>query len=294
LVVPAHNEAGVIGRLLGQLVASARPHELDVLVVTNGCTDATAEVAASFGPAVRVLSVPTASKRDALDIGNRMARGFPRIYVDADVELRTEDVRALAEALRRPGVLAAAPELVLAVGGSSWPVRWYYDVWARLPEVRRGLFGRGVIAVSEAGYTRLKQLPPVLAEDLAASLAFSPTERIVAAAARVVVHPPLTLADLLRVRVRAAVGVAQVERTERAPPSTARTRPQDLLSIVRSSPRIAPQVTVFLAITILARLRARRAVRQGDFSTWLRDESSRRQPESRAAGSEPTAVNNCQ
>jgi hypothetical protein len=223
-----------------------------------------------------------------------MARGFPRIYVDADVELRTEDVRALAEVLRRPGVLAAAPELVLAVAGSSWPVRWYYEVWTRLPEVQQGLFGRGVVAVSEAGYARLERLPSVLAEDLAASLAFSPAERIVAAGARVVVHPPLTLADLLRVRARAAVGVSQVERTEGAPPSTARTRPQDLLSIVRSRPRLTPRVTVFLAITILARFRARRAVRRGDFSTWLRDESSRRQPESRAADREHAAVNNRQ
>jgi N-acetylglucosaminyldiphosphoundecaprenol N-acetyl-beta-D-mannosaminyltransferase len=285
VVVPAHNEAHVIGRLLGQLVASAHPDEVDVVVIANGCTDATAEVAASFGPAVRVLSIPTASKRDALAVGNRTARGFPRIYVDADVELRIEDVRALAEALRRPAALAAAPELVLALASSSWPIRWYYDVWTRLPEVRRGLFGRGVVAVSEAGYARLKNLPPVLADDLAASLAFSPDERVVAAGARALVHPPRTLPDLLRVRARAAIGVAQVERTEGAPTSTARTRPEDLLVILRNRPRMAPRIALFLAVTILARLRASRAVRHGDYSTWLRDESSRRQPEIRTASS---------
>jgi hypothetical protein len=276
-VVPAHNEADVIGRLLHLLVAAARPDELEILVVANGCTDATADIAASFGPAVRVLSVPTSSKRAALALGNRMARLFPRIYVDADVELRTEDVRALAGALRRPGVLAAAPELTLALHGSSWPVRWYYDVWTQLPEVRRGLFGRGVVAVSEAGYSRIRELPPVLAEDLAASLAFSPAERVIVPGAQVIVHPPRTLADLIRVRVRAAVGVAQVEQTEGAPPSTARTRPRELLAIVRNKPSMAPRAALFLTITILARIRASRAVRSGDFSTWLRDESSRRQ-----------------
>jgi glycosyltransferase involved in cell wall biosynthesis len=277
VVVPAHNEADVIGRLLGQLVATALPGELEILVVANGCTDATADVAASFEPAVRVLSVPAASKRDALAAGNHIARLFPRIYVDADVELRTEDVRALAGALRRPGVLAAAPELALALEDSSWPVRWYYDVWTQLPEVRRGLFGRGIVAVSEAGYARIRELPSVLAEDLAASLAFSPAERVIVTGASVIVHPPRTLADLLRVRVRAAVGVAQVERTDGSPPSTARTRPQDLLAIVRNKPSMAPRVALFLTITILARIRASRAVRTGDFSTWLRDESSRRQ-----------------
>jgi hypothetical protein len=32
---------------------------------------------------------------------------------------------------------------------------------------------------------------------------------------------------------------------------------------------------VFLAVTIVARQRARRPIRRGDFSTWLRDDSSR-------------------
>ena len=231
IVVPAHNEAHVIGRLLEQLASSAGSDELEVLVVANGCTDDTAQVAASFGPVVRVMSIPTASKREALAVGNREARGFPRIYVDADVELRTDDVRALAKALQRPGPLAAAPELLLDLAGSSWPIRWYFDVWTRLPEVRQGLFGRGVVAISEAGYARIATLPPVFADDLAASLAFSPSERVIAAGAQVVVHPPRTLADLVRVRTRVATGVTQVERTEGAPASTARTRPTDLLAI---------------------------------------------------------------
>jgi hypothetical protein len=278
IVVPAHNEADVIGRLLGQLVGSARSDKLEIVVVANGCTDNTAEVAASFEPAVRVLSIPAASKREALEVGNRAVKGFPRIYVDADVELRTEDVLALAETVRRPGVLAATPELVLAMDGRPWPVRWYYDVWTRLPEVQRGLFGRGVVAVSESGYTRIANLPPVLADDLAASLAFDPAERTVAANARVIVHPPRTLADLVRVRIRAATGVAQVERTEGAPGSTARTRPRDLLGMLRDRPRMAPQITLFLTIAMLARFRAHRAISHEDYSTWLRDESSRHSP----------------
>ena len=76
----------MIGRLLGPLV-SLGPDGLDVIVVANGCTDDTAKVAASFGPAVRVLSIPVASKREALVAGDRAARSFPRVYVDADVEL---------------------------------------------------------------------------------------------------------------------------------------------------------------------------------------------------------------
>jgi glycosyltransferase involved in cell wall biosynthesis len=113
VVVPAHNEGQVIGRLLSQLVPAAPTGELDVIVVANGCTDNTVEVAASFGPCVRVISIPVASKYEALFAADRTSTDFPRVYVDADVELRTEDVRALAAALRMPAVLAAAPERIL-------------------------------------------------------------------------------------------------------------------------------------------------------------------------------------
>lgn len=276
VIVPAHNEARVIGRLLRQLTSDARPGELDIIVVPNGCTDDTAEVAAAFGAPVRVVSIAAASKREALLAGDRAARGFPRLYVDADVETGTADVRAIGDALRdRPGILAAAPGRQLGLDGCPFLVRWYYDVWARLPQIREGLFGRGVIGVSEAGHERIASLPPVLADDLAASLSFGPAERAVVPGARAVVHVPRTLRDLVRRRVRAAQGVAQIERTDQAPESTARTRPADLAAIARDDPRLAPKVALFLAVAVIARFRARRTVARGDYSTWLRDESSR-------------------
>ncbi len=274
-MIPAHNESQVIGRLLRQLGPAVTAGELNVLVVANGCTDDTADVAASYGPGVQVMSVPVASKHAALSAAYDSVADFPRIYVDADVELRAGDVRALAAALRLPGVFAAAPERTLATTGSSWPVRWYYDVWARLPEVRSGLWGRGVIAVDERGQERLAALPPLLGDDLAAALTFAPHEQTIVTDARVVQHIPRTVTDLLRRRVRAATGVAQIERTEQAPASTARTSIGDLAAIVRAEPAMTPRVALFLLVAVIARLRARRAVARGDYSTWLRDESSR-------------------
>ena len=48
----------------------------------------------------------------------------------------------------------------------------------------------------------LSELPPLLADDLAASLAFGPAERAVVAGARVLVHAPRTVNDLIRRRIR--------------------------------------------------------------------------------------------
>jgi glycosyltransferase involved in cell wall biosynthesis len=275
VIIPAHNEARVIGRLLGQLASGARPGEFDVIVVANGCTDDTAQVAASYGAPVRVISIPMPSKREAFLAGDRAARDFPRLYVDADVEIGPADLRALDQVLRRPGVLAAGPRRVLALTGSPALVRWYYDVWARLPEVRSGLFGRGVIGLSAEGHARVTALPPLLADDLAWSLAFAERERVIVPEASAVVHAPRTVRDLVRRRVRAATGVAQVERADGAPAATARTRSSDLLSIVAREPWLAPRVAAFMGVAVIARSRSSRATRKNDYATWLRDESSR-------------------
>lgn len=275
IVIPAHNEEQVLGRLLGQLVPSVRTEEFDIVVVANGCTDNTVKVAQSFGSAVRVISIPVASKREALAIGNRAARGFPRLYVDADVEFRTQDACILAEALNSPGALGAGPTRVHSMEGRTWPVRWYYDIWAKLPEVQCGLFGRGVVGVSASGFRRIANLPALLADDLAASLVFSPDERMVVAEARVIVHPPRTFADLLRARTRVVMGVEQIRQAKDAPASTARTQLTDLLALIRSEPLLAPRAALFLAVAVLARRKARIVTARSGYSTWLRDDSSR-------------------
>jgi glycosyltransferase involved in cell wall biosynthesis len=275
IVIPAHNEGTVIRRLLEQLVNDANPGELDIIVVANGCADDTAEVASSFGPPVRVLSLPVASKHAALTAGDSAAAGFPRIYVDADVELRGRDVRALTTALSQPGVLAAAPQRELVMTGRPWQVRWYYDVWTLLPGVQRGLWGRGAIAVNEAGHRRLAGLPALQADDLAASLIFKPPEAVLAPGARVIIHPPRKLADLLSRRVRCLTGVAQIERAQDLDASADRTRISDLAGIIWRRPGMLPHVGYFLSVGVLARLRARSARTRGDYVTWLRDESSR-------------------
>ncbi len=272
VVIPAHNEGAVIGRLLTGLLADAAPDEFDVLVVANGCTDDTAAAAGRFA-GVTVLTTPTPSKAAALRAGDERARRFPRRYVDADVELTTADARALAAALAEPGVLAAAPRRRLALDRRPLSVRWYYEFWERLPVVRDGLFGRVVIGVSEAGKRRLGAVPDVMGDDLAASIAFAPAERRVVPAATVVVHTPRTPGDLLRRRVRSIVASTQL--ADRAGAADARTRRSDLLHVVRGRPSMALRLPVFLTVTLLSRVRARAQVRSGDFSTWLRDESSR-------------------
>lgn len=270
IIVPAHNEAGVIGQCLAALTRHAAPGEFDIVVVCNGCTDATAEVAARFRPHVRVVETPVGSKPAALNLGDRAAGSFPRLYVDADVELATDDARAVVALLESGAVLAAAPRLVLDTQGCSRASRAYHRIWEQLPVIRDGLVGRGVYGLSQAGRRRFGEFPAVVADDLYVHTRFAPAERRTVADAASVVAAARTARELVRRKSRVLAGNRALRERGFAVPHTATS----WLGTVRERPGLltsAPAyVVISLAIRALARLRAFR----GEVS-WQRDEGSR-------------------
>ena len=271
IVIPAHNEERTIARLLTTLGAAAG---LEVIVVCNGCSDATVNISRGFAPDVSVIDLAEASKWLALRRGDEAATVPTRVYVDADVEISAPSIHRLLAAFDDPAILAAAPRRVIPREGVSTLVGWYYDVWEQLPQVAEGLFGRGVIALSENGNARVRALPRAMSDDLVMSEAFESAERRIVMDAEVVVRPPKTLRDLLHRRVRSATGNAEAD-AQGLRTSAAKTSLRSLGKLIASKPRLAPRIPVYLAISAAAKVAAQRAVRSGDFSTWLRDESSR-------------------
>ena len=88
VIVPAHNEAAYIGDCLRALLGSAMDPALaavEIVVVANGCTDATVTVARGHraaarakGWTLRVIDLPGGGKTGALNAGDRAARGGMR------------------------------------------------------------------------------------------------------------------------------------------------------------------------------------------------------------------------
>src|SRR5436305_10679684 len=99
VIIPAHDEETTIGRCLEGLLADAREDEFEVIVVCNGCTDRTADVARSFERGATVIEIDRASKYLALRAGENHASGFPRFYIDADVITSAQAVRDVAAVL---------------------------------------------------------------------------------------------------------------------------------------------------------------------------------------------------
>lgn len=274
VVIPAHDESASIGRTLRALHVGLDGHELDVVVVCNGCSDDTAEVARRAAPGARVIEIVQPSKNEAVRVGNAATDVFPRVHLDADIELDGSAVLALLAPLADGEVLATAPlRRVPRAGCSRW-VRWYYDVWEALPHVESGLFGRGVVVLCREAQARVEAQAAMMNDDLWMSDAFSAGERRVVPGAVAVVRPPRTVQDLVRRRVRVATGNAQAARLGVRRPSS-RTRARTLVGLAVTRPGLALRMPVFLGVYVVAALGARRAVRAGDFHTWQRDESSR-------------------
>lgn len=272
VVVPAHNEAKGLSENLTALLDGIPDGAVEVVVVCNGCTDDTAVVARKV-PGVRVLEIAEASKARAVEVGNASATTYPRLHLDADVRLTGTDLLRLVDALDEDGVLAVAPGRSIPTEHSSWPVRAYYRVWQALPAARSGLFGRGAFCLTAEGQARVAAAgTSLMNDDLVASELFTPAERRVVSDATVVVRPPRTVKDLVRRRIRVATGNAQADAHGARHGSTSIS---ELLVLGLRQPSIGLRVPIFLTVTLVARMLSRRAVRTGDYTTWLRDESSR-------------------
>lgn len=270
IVIPAHDEERVVGRLL-EALGAGRESGMEIIVVANGCHDRTAEVARGHGAIV--LETPVASKIHALRIGDERATSFPRLYIDGDVVVRIADVHALCESLD-DGIHAAGPARVVPLTGASFAVAWYYDIWQRLEGTRTELYGRGVLAVDALGHERLTPWREAMSDDLLVAMRFARHERRVVPSASAVITPPRTYRYLLRRRVRAMTGnrllVADRSLVLRRPPPAGPT----LGRLAVHEPRLLPRIALFLLTAVIAKTRGAVAARR-PAQTWLRDDSSR-------------------
>ncbi|MEW5355167.1 bifunctional polysaccharide deacetylase/glycosyltransferase family 2 protein [Streptomyces sp. 16-176A] len=107
VIVPAYNEKECIASTLRSLAASTYP--IEIIVVDDGSTDGTAEIAESLGlPDVRVLRQRNAGKPAALNNGVRNARHDIVVMMDGDTVFEPDTVRQLVQPFADPRVGAVA------------------------------------------------------------------------------------------------------------------------------------------------------------------------------------------
>lgn len=95
VVVPAHNEAELIGRGLDAVfrAAEAVPDPVEVVVVANRCTDATAEIAAAAGSVV--VDHPARNIAAVRNAGVAASTGELIVTIDADSRMSPDALREI-------------------------------------------------------------------------------------------------------------------------------------------------------------------------------------------------------
>ncbi len=109
VVVPARDNAAYIGETLESLLGQTLP-PAEVIVVDDGSTDATAEIAISCGDPVRVVSQPPEGLATALNRGIAEAAEALIAFCDAD------DICTLDRLERQVAILAHDPTCAVVSG----------------------------------------------------------------------------------------------------------------------------------------------------------------------------------
>ncbi len=210
ILIPAHNEAAVIGRTLLHLSSGLLLDEFKIVVIANGCSDATTMKARSVLPHGIVIETATPGKCNALNLGlNEAEKDRPIVCLDADIDVTLETLLALIEPLEQGAALAACGRMDVHTCDAHPLVRAYYNGWKNNPYFDRGKFG-GLFAVSPKGAARVFPLPHITADDEFVRRSFAPHEIAYVQRCRFTARAPKSLSSLARVRRRSLRGAREV------------------------------------------------------------------------------------
>jgi poly-beta-1,6-N-acetyl-D-glucosamine synthase len=109
--VPAYNEAGCVGDTIRSIQAQTTPPD-DIIVVDDGSTDGTGDVARSCGVTVVRPPANTGSKAGAQTFALASVRTTFAMAIDADTTLAPDAIERLMPALRDPSIAAACGMVV--------------------------------------------------------------------------------------------------------------------------------------------------------------------------------------
>ena len=220
VVVPAYNEREGIATAVRSLATGDHPG-VEVVVVDDGSTDGTADIARGLGlPNVRVIQVPNGGKSSALNIGVAAASHDLIVMVDGDTVFEPDSVRRLVQPLADPRVGAVAGNVKVG-NRRSVVARWQhieyvigfnldrrlYDVLQIMPTVPGAIGAYRRSALAEVGGVS----DDTLAEDTDLTMALTRAGWWVVyeESARAWTEAPATLRQLWTQRYRWSYGTMQ-------------------------------------------------------------------------------------
>ena len=123
VVIPCFNAEPYLAQTLGSALSQTREAE-EIIVVDDGSSDGSREIAQSFGRRVRLVSQPNSGACRARNEGARRAAGDALLFLDSDDVLDPDALAGLAAALEgRTAAIAACRWRRLEQAGGEWRIR---------------------------------------------------------------------------------------------------------------------------------------------------------------------------
>jgi glycosyltransferase involved in cell wall biosynthesis len=274
IIIPAHNEASVVGRTLASILTNGLDRPLQVVVVANGCSDETAEVVRQFGEKVELVETPIGSKVHALNLGDRAARYDLRAYLDADIELSPNALQSVVDTFNDRAVRLAMPRAKHVYRGRNPILAGYYSLWRSMPYVRKGAMGGGFYCIDKELRARFREFPTITADDKFIRNLAKPAERRVVEGCHATVTMPRTFGDLLKVKTRWTYGNLELAATRPDLNANDKHPHEGAVGHLLLRPWLWLNVPAFVFVYVYAQMAARKrfAARQ---AVWDRDASTR-------------------
>ena len=137
IIIPVRNGARWIQPKIRSLLDSDYPADLiNILVVSDGSTDATNPLVEQFGDSrVRLLALPAGGKAIAVNRGLEVATGEIVVLTDVRQSFDPSALGRLVACFAEPGVGVVTGELVIREGSSreefNTGLYWKYEKWIR-------------------------------------------------------------------------------------------------------------------------------------------------------------------
>ena len=287
VIIPAYNEEAKILPLLAGLADGIEQRRFQVIVACNGCRDRTVELVRRHHPAVTCLDIATPSKTNAINQAEALKPGFPRLYVDADIEIDSAAVMRLINLLRSRSTPAlVAPRAVPITDHSSTAVKWFYAAWQKTIFFRTQGFGSGVYGLNLAARQKFTEFPPIISDDGFVRTLGHDVAILVSENAQSRVQAPRGLGDLLAIKIRSKLGKRQLEQwvdgttakpTAVATPDDPQGKTPAGHQAIFLTPPSLPELLTYIGINLTAKLCASWHAARMQRYRWQRDESSRQQ-----------------
>ncbi len=275
VIVPAHNESGVIEACLDSIIQQS---EVDhIIVACNGCTDNTADIVRKNYPDLHCLDISTPSKVNALNEAEAFARElgltFPVYYIDADTKLSPNCVSGVNQYLKTSDVLLAAPTPIIDTSHSSWIVQTYYKVWVNLPYIKEGVIATCSYIITEEGRSRFEKFPDVINDDGFIRCNFWNREISNVPGAEIYIKAPKDIYSLIKIKTRARLGNMQLMATGQC--KVVEKKQYGSVMRDRLLSRDWFSTLIYIGIAGIIRIRSKKQFKRLKDYRWEKDLSSR-------------------